>query len=265
MVLLHGAASNSTRWWNLVGASKLGRDRALLRPDLRGHGASVWRGPACMDVWSDDLADLLREEGEAEAYVLGHCLGANLAVHFAARHPALARGLVLVEPMPQGALVGSTARLRTFAPLVRLAVTLVRAANKVGLRRRRFEALDLEALDRQVFETSGSAAARRGLIRRYGSPWHDLRTLPTAQYLQNLLELLRPLPLAPIRCPCLALLSKGRLMADPARTRLALRELGKLEIAEIQAQHWIPTEQPEALREQVDTWVTRQERQAPTS
>lgn len=260
VLFLHGAASNGSRWWRFVGCGRMARERLLLRPDLRGSGQSVWRGPAGMEAWCADLAELLRHEGRGPAFVVGHCLGANLALHFAARNPRLCAGLVLVEPMPAQALVGVLARLRRWLPLMRVAVAGLRALNRIGLYRRRLEPLDLEVLDRSVQHGADPAAGQQALRRRYGSPWHDIRTLPSAQYLNNLIQMLRPLPLAQVHCPCLAVLSTGRLMADPARVRAALAGLGEVALAEVDAQHWIPTEQPEALCTLIDDWLEAQSR-----
>jgi len=92
IVLLHGAASNSTRWWHFVEHSRLTADRLLLRPDLRGNGESLWRGPARLEHWSQDIAGMLRHEQKTCAIVAGHCLGANVAINFASRYPEMWRG-----------------------------------------------------------------------------------------------------------------------------------------------------------------------------
>ncbi len=262
LLLLHGAASNGTRWWRLCAESALRGDHLLLRPDLRGHGASIQRRPATMERWADDLAALLDHAGVERAFVAGHCLGANLAVHFVARHPQRCAGLVLVEPMLREALCGTLARLRPWSPLLRLLVAVIAGVNAMGLRRRRFTPLDLELLDRSVQEVDAKAG-EAALHARFASPRRDLETLPTSQYLSNLVEVLRPLPLAAVRCPALALLSTGRLMADPQRTRTGLAALPGAEIVEIDAQHWIPTEQPDAMRACIDDWVARTERGSP--
>lgn len=260
LVLLHGAASNGTRWWHFCSHSRLRAERLLLFPDLRGHGRSLCRGRVDMERWSDDLAELLHATGHSRAYVGGHCLGANLAVHFAVRHPGLCTGIVLIEPMVPAALAGSMARLRPYIPALRLALVLARGVNRLGIHRRRLQPLDLQQLDRSVQQAASAAAGLQAMRRRYASPWHDLQTLPTAVYLANLREVLRPLSLGQVRCPALAILSTGRLMADPVRTRAALAALPAVEVAELPAQHWIPTEQPQALCDCIDAWVEKQPR-----
>ena len=44
LVLLHGLASNSTRWWHFAANTRLREGWKLLRPDLRGHAGSSDRG-----------------------------------------------------------------------------------------------------------------------------------------------------------------------------------------------------------------------------
>ncbi len=262
LLLLHGAASNGTRWWRFCAESALRGDHLLLLPDLRGHGGSIQRRAATMERWSDDLVALLDHAGVERAFVAGHCLGANLAVHFAARHPQRCTGVVMVEPMLRDALCGTLARLRPWTPLLRLLVAAIGGVNALGLRRRQFAPLDLELLDRSVQEVD-AVAGEAALHARFASPRKDLETLPTSQYLSNLFEVLRPLPLAAVRCPALALLSTGKLMADPLRTRAGLAALPAAEIVEIDAQHWIPTEQPDAMRDGIDAWVARHDSPSP--
>lgn len=255
LVLLHGAASNGSRWWRFCETTRLATDHRLLRPDLRGHGGSIWRGPARMERWSDDIVDLLDAEGLQQAVLVGHCLGANLAVHCAARHPQRVRALALVEPMLPEALLGRLAGLRPYAPLLRSLILLIQLGNRLGLRRRRFPELDLKALDLSFAEALAHPDGAAQLKTRYASPRHDMKNLPLAQYLENLLQVLRPPPLERIACPTLALLSAGRYMADPAITRRGLARVADLSVQDIAAEHWIPTEQPTAMREAIEAFV----------
>src|SRR5450759_470847 len=100
LALIHGLASNMTRWSEFIEQTTLAQTWDLMRLDLRGHAGSLWRGRIGMEIWCDDLAAILDAEGYKRAVVGGHCLGANLAVHFAQRHAQRTQGLVLIEPMP---------------------------------------------------------------------------------------------------------------------------------------------------------------------
>src|SRR2546430_1938168 len=59
LILLHGLASNATRWSEFVATTSLRENWDILRPDLRGQGASVHRGRMGMDIWCDDLAAIV--------------------------------------------------------------------------------------------------------------------------------------------------------------------------------------------------------------
>jgi pimeloyl-ACP methyl ester carboxylesterase len=251
LVLLHGLASNATRWSELAATTTLGEHWNLVRPDLRGFEQSPQRGRIGMREWCDDLAALLEAAGCERAVIGGHCLGANIALQFAARHPGRTAGLVLIEPMPRECLAGAMRRLAPMRGVLALAALAVRAANALGLYRRRIERLDLEALDR---------AARAGTLpmSRYAAPLADLRSTATGAYLQGLVAVLEPLPDARrIEAPALVLLAKNSRMTDTARVRRSMSRLREARIVELDAVHWIPTEQPVAMRRAIEDWLER--------
>ena len=66
---------------------------------MRGNGDSLTRGRLDTEIWSRDLAEILEVEGYPSALVIGHSLGAQIAIHFAARYPAHTDGLVLIDPV----------------------------------------------------------------------------------------------------------------------------------------------------------------------
>jgi len=249
LVLIHGLASNLTRWWAFISKTHLRERWDILRLDLRGHGGSAWRGRVGMEIWCEDLAAILCAEGAPPAVIAGHCLGANVALWFARRAPQSTAGLVLIEPMFREALAGTLARAARLSPLIVPVVLAVRAANAIGLYRRRLETLDLEALDREAH--SGAAFPEA----KYASPWEDLKSLPSAIYLQDLLAVTAPLPdLAKLRIPSLVMLSRGAALSDPKIAARRLRALRGMELVQIEARHWIPTEQPEAMRRAIEAW-----------
>lgn len=204
-----------------------------------------------MEQWCADLAALLDAEGCERAVIGGHCLGANIALHFAARYPQRTAGLILIEPMPREALVGSMRRLFTFRFFLRLLALAARGANAIGLKRRHIAPMDLEKWDQ-------AAASGELPLATFASPLSDLRSTTSAGYFQSVLGIFEPLPPpAAIRCPVLVLLSRNSEMTDPVRTRAAMQALGGAQIIELQAEHWIPTEQPEAMRVAIVDWLAR--------
>jgi len=258
LVLIHGVASNMSRWSEFAGQTALGDSWALLRLDLRGQGRSIHRGRIGMAEWCADLTAVLRAEGIARAVVVGHCLGANIALQFAARSPASVAGLILVEPMPPEALAGSMQRIANLRPVLVALAWLTRALNAFGIHRRRLAALDLEQLDRETRAALAAGPQGEALLARYASPLADLRSTPSSAYLQALAAVTAAWPdLRNIAAPVLALLSARSGFADPQRTRAALRALPDCDIVELDARHWIPTEQPQAMRAAIEAWVAR--------
>jgi esterase len=250
---VHGLASNHTRWTEFVRATRLRESWDLLRLDLRGFGGSLSRGHAGVDIWCEDLAAIMRAEGATRALVVGHCLGANVALHFAARDPASVAGLVLIEPMFREAWTGPCAWAGALrSPMAALA-SLVRGLNSLGLYRRHLESLDLEQLDREA--RASMAGPGDFPESRYGSPFRDLKSTPTSVYLAGLLALTASLPsLRDIRAPALALLSRGGRYGDPEFTRRQLAVLSQCETRVLEARHWIPTESPAEMRQAIEAW-----------
>jgi pimeloyl-ACP methyl ester carboxylesterase len=255
LVLLHGVASNMTRWSEFVSRTTLKDSWDLLRLDLRGQGASLDRGRIGMAEWCADLVAILDAESYPRAVMAGHCLGANIALAFGAHHPRRTSGLILIEPMLPQALTGSMRKLAQVRPLFSPAVWLIRALNALGIHRSRLTSLDLEELDRRTRAAIAAGGASGRLLKEYASPWLDLRTTASGAYLQALIAVTRRLPdLATIRIPVLALLSAGSTFSDARLTRELLTTMAACTIVTLDARHWIPTEQPEAMRRAVEEW-----------
>ena len=256
MVLLHGLASNGSRWSELVRTSELGKHWTVLVPDLRGQALSLCRARTRSEDWLTDLAAMLDQEGFEDCVIGGHCLGANVAARFARRWPQRVRGLILVEPMLVEALAGTLGLLSRLRGLLRPLLAATLAANAIGLMRRSLPVLDLEELDRETRRKMVENEGMQALTRRYGSPLHDLRYVPVSSYLQGLLETLRPMPpWGEIDAPTLVLLATGGRFGDPGRLRRILAELPEHAIVMLEAEHWIHAEQPEALQAHIENWL----------
>jgi len=257
LVLMHGIASNSTRWWEFVRKTSLKDAWTLIRIDRRGQGQSVWRGATGARAWCDDIAGILDAEGHGHAFVGGHCLGANIAIEFGARHPARTAGLVLIEPMPRPSLAGTMRRTARMRGLLHAAQALAHAANALGLYRRRLRPLDLEVLDRRTRAALAEGKTRDSAFALYASPLSDLATLPSRSYFRDLLAVTGDLPpFESIEAPVLALISRNSTFTDPPATRRALEAFPSLTLVELDARHWIPTEQPDAMREAIERWIS---------
>ena len=107
VLLLHGNAESSQAWY--AWAPALARRFRVVRPDMRGYGASTpmprdfaWS----LDVIIDDYARLMDSLGSERFHLVGAKIGGIVARAFAARRPERVRTLVVVgspPPLRQGA------------------------------------------------------------------------------------------------------------------------------------------------------------------
>lgn len=73
-----------------------------------------------------------------------------------------------------------------------------------------------------------------------------------AAYLQSLYQVLCEVgPIEQVRAPVQTLLSGGALLADPHKSRKLLSTMPGIDIEQIDALHWIPTEQPETMTDAI--------------
>jgi pimeloyl-ACP methyl ester carboxylesterase len=238
-----------------VAHTALAQRHALIRVDLRGHGGAITRRPVGTARWCADLAAVLDAEGGAPALVIGHSLGAQLALQFARHAPTRVCGLVLIDPVFRSALHGRWRLLAAASPLLALAATAVRGLNALGLHRRTLPPLDLRALDEQARLALRSPQAERAFVARYSSARADLRHLPLAVYLQDLVDMFRPAPLPrELQLPVLALLSTGATFADAAGMRAALAG-PQVQLQTVHCQHWPLTERPAEVRQVIERWI----------
>jgi pimeloyl-ACP methyl ester carboxylesterase len=255
IVLLHGLASNLTRWSEFVEQTSLTQHWDVLRVDLRGHGGSETRRGLSLERWCGDLAALLDREQRKDVLLIGHSLGAQVALHFAARYPARTRALVLIDPVFRQALHGKWRLLARAAPLFRFAAWCIRLLNALGLRRRSIPLLDLRELDTMARRALLTKESEQEFIRRYSSTRADLRTFRTAHYLQEMVAMFRPVPEpAEIRVPVLVLLSAGGTFAAPAAMKDVAQRFPQGRIVTIDCQHWPLTEKPVEVRAAIETF-----------
>lgn len=256
LVLLHGLASNYSRWSEFVEHTSLTERWDVMWPDLRGHGESFTRGEVSLIRWCEDLIALLGKEGYSSAALVGHSLGAQVAMAFAARYLERTEGMVLIDPLLSGALRGRARWIRRLTPLIASVVAIVRLLNRLGLYRRGIPIRDLRRLDDETRAQLLTAGKQKEMIGLYASPWADLQYFPTANYLQELIEVTRPLPpLAEVNVPTLVLLSRGATFTDPGTTAGLLEPLAHVDIHAVSAHHWPITENPVEVRRAIEDWL----------
>lgn len=98
VVLVHGFTSNLAMWVFSGLVSRLADRFRVTTYDFRGHGASSAPPTGYKtDRLADDLAELHEALHLEPAYLVGHSLGGVVAMHAAARHPAIVGGIVLSD------------------------------------------------------------------------------------------------------------------------------------------------------------------------
>jgi pimeloyl-ACP methyl ester carboxylesterase len=95
LVLLHGVRDHA-RSWDLTAAAFAGRYR-VIAPDLRGHGDSEWSGFYPTEAYLLDLAQMVEKLQLAPFDLIGHSLGGNIGLRYAALFPAQVRRIVAIE------------------------------------------------------------------------------------------------------------------------------------------------------------------------
>lgn len=99
MLFIHGWQADRSVWREVIEA--LGADVRTIAVDLRGGGESRNAlGPFELERFAADVRDLMRSLGVGPVILVGHSMGGTVALRFALDAPELARGLVLVSPVP---------------------------------------------------------------------------------------------------------------------------------------------------------------------
>ncbi len=171
VVLLHGIGDHSETWHDVL--PELARDHLVIAPDLLGHGASAKpRGDYSVGGFANGVRDLLTVLGIDRATVVGHSLGAGVAMQFAYQYPDRCERVVLVSAggvsravhpvlraltLPGTTVVLSALRIRMIERQVRLALQLLRRLDTPTA----IDALDLL----RVIEGLPDVEARAAFVR----------------------------------------------------------------------------------------------------
>src|SRR5262245_40198217 len=96
LVCVHGAGSSSVSFMDLV--RRVAVQRRVIAPDLPGHGQSDrWHGTISIDGYREAVGTVCAHLGVTRAVLLGHSMGAAVALRCALSWPERVAGLVLVS------------------------------------------------------------------------------------------------------------------------------------------------------------------------
>lgn len=147
IVLIHGSNLDSRVMRPL--ADSLAANHTVVLTDLRFHGRS--RDDGRPFAFAQDLVDVMNDAGVRHGILLGHSLGAEVALTVARLYPTRVEGLVLLSPS-----VGGVPITR---PIEGLAAVI--AAVRAGEMRRAGEALAMSAPMRLLRDTTSAETLRR--------------------------------------------------------------------------------------------------------
>jgi pimeloyl-ACP methyl ester carboxylesterase len=94
------AQGGKREWKEMDGLAALSRHFTTIAYDRRESGLSGGRvEPLSWDLYVEEAKALLDLAGAKQAYILGSCMGASLALAFAVRHPDACKALLLHWPV----------------------------------------------------------------------------------------------------------------------------------------------------------------------
>ena len=95
LVIVHGLFGSSDNWRRI--AKELSSVYQVLLLDLRNHGRSAHHELFDYEVMAQDVADLLTENWIFKTHILGHSMGAKVAMQLCIDHPDLIKQLVCID------------------------------------------------------------------------------------------------------------------------------------------------------------------------
>lgn len=96
IVLVHGMGSDHTIWGGFI--PLLNKNYRVISMDLRGHGeSSKPPGPYSMELFSEDINQLLHSLNIDQAHFIGHSMGGAVLLSLALKNPEKIHSLTLIS------------------------------------------------------------------------------------------------------------------------------------------------------------------------
>jgi len=257
IILIHGLASNMTRWTEFVNNTKLSESVNVVRLDLKGHGKSMAYSRITMRHWCEDIQQIIAVEQFSNVLLVGHSLGAQIAMQFATYYPKNLNGILLIDPVFPSALKGLLGVVRRLRYGLLFLIYVLLLKSKMGFIKKNLPYRDLHELDiktRSILKNEADS----NIADLYMNPFDDLIYIPLVNFFQDMFEVTRKVPdLKLINCAVLCLLSKGATVSDINLTKSFVNQFPNSEIEVIDADHWLLTEKPVESRQAIEKWCNR--------
>jgi len=103
VLLVHGMGAHS-HWWDDVAPALAAAGLSPVAVDLRGHGDSGWRadGVYTTEAFVADVEEARRTLGWERFHLVGHSLGARVALEYAAAHGGRLESLTAIDFLVEG-------------------------------------------------------------------------------------------------------------------------------------------------------------------
>lgn len=240
IVLIHGLGLSSALWNRM--RSSFGPAYQLVVFDLRGAGATreLRREELTLGRWADDLGALLGALGISRPVLLGHSLGASVALKYALERPDDVSALVLI---------GADPTLSNLAPRMQTAVE-------------RIEGIGLEAWVDEYWSQNPPFSAAS--LTRDPSMLEEYRTLVLENDAAGYVRQCRAIAsaedladrLAQVSQPALVLVGGSDDRTLPEHGRRLASDLGDARVIELpDVGHTLPLEAPEETATAVRTFL----------
>jgi pimeloyl-ACP methyl ester carboxylesterase len=229
VALLHGGGANA-HWWDHI-APSLAHHHHVIALDFRGHGDSDYPEELTVGAFNADLEALCQYLGQSDIVIVGHSMGAQVALDHASRFEQT-RSLILIDPAR-----GAKKRTRRVA---RLALSLARSypSEEEAIERFRFVPAAEHALEPLRHHIAAHSVRQKpdgSWGFKFDGRWFGIASRP-------------PPDLSRVQCPCLVVRGEeSHLLSAQAATRLC-GEIPRAELAEIELSgHHVLLDRPEAL------------------
>ncbi|KAG8158992.1 hypothetical protein KVR01_011435 [Diaporthe batatas] len=250
ILFLHGLFGSKKNNRSICKALARDLGRSIYALDLRNHGDSPHAPRHDYTAMAEDVGAFIEEHGIEEPTIIGHSMGAKTAMTLALRSPAMVRDIVSVDNAPIDAVLSTD-----FAKYVRG----MKKIEDAGV-------TSQKAADAILAEYEESLPIRQFLLTNLFTP-EGSSTKKFRVPLDVLGRALANMGDFPYKDPAAARFERPALFVRGTRSRYVPDEVlpavgeffPRFEVADVEAGHWLISENPEAFRQAVVPFLSPKE------